>query len=294
MDDSKTLAGYRLSDDTREEITAGVESLLARHQEALVGESLMVIPDAHYPYHPTTGLVTNPAVVDATVAELQSLWQTEVAIGCRSSSAINTDAAARILGYSRLADRLDVEVVDLDAAETTRRQVRLPTGSVTVDVPAPMADATVVTVPTLRTAAELGFAAGMVTFARAGLGDEPSADQIWAVVGLCESAVTILDGTYTYPGEPRATAFLLSGDDVVAMDAALASALGRRPSYLSSETVRDSNDATTIEGLSLPAVLGDVAADGTHGTGEPGRLMRMGYRLYARLSGDAVPPQLLP
>lgn len=294
MDDATTLAGYRLPADTREAIETGVESLLARHQDALVGASIVVLPDAHYPYHPSTGLVTNPATVAATVAELQSLWGTEVVIGCRSSSVIDTDAAARILGYHRLADRLDTEVVDLDGAATSRSQVRLPDGPVAVDLPAPMADATVVPVPTLRTAPELGFAAGMVALARAALGDALSADRIWAVVSLCESAVTILDGTYTYPGEPRSTGFLLSGDDVVALDASLAGALGQQPSYLSSETVRESNETTTIEGVSLPAVLGTVASDGAPRDGEPGQLMRMGYRLYARLSGDAVPPQLLP
>lgn len=294
MDGSKTLSGCRLPDDTSEAIAAGIESLLARHQDALVGESILVLPDAHYPYHPSTGLVTNPAVVAATVVELRSLWQTEVAIGCRSSSAIGTDAAARILGYHRLADRLDTEVVDLDAADTTRGQVRLPDGSVGVDIPTPMDDATVVTVPTLRTDPELDFAAGMVTLGRAAVGDTLSTERIWAVVGLSESAVTILDGTYTYPGEPRATGFLLSGDDVVSLDAALADSLGRRPSYLSAETVRDTNDAASIDGLSLPAVLGDVSADGDRRVEEPGRLMRMGYRLYAQLSGDAVPPQLLP
>lgn len=293
MPESNTIHGRRLADLTSAAIEGAVEELLSPYRDDLAGDTAVVVPDVHYPYHPSTGLIANPDVVGAVVSEIESMARTDVLVACRSTPVVGTAATARILGYPRLAERLEVEVVDLDEADVSVRRITLRDGPVDVAVPRLLEDATVVVVPTLRTAAETGLALGLATLARAVSPDVVTDEAVSPAVALCEPAVSLLDASYTYLGEPRKSGFLLSSADVVGIDAAVAGAVGRTPSYLDTRTVRNWQTAGVVEGVTLDDIATGLPS-GTDGpAGQPDRLMRAGYRLYARVTGDAVPPQFL-
>lgn len=290
MTDSAAMSGRRLRDTSREAIEESVEELLAPHRDTVTGKSVVVVPDVHYPFHPSTGLVTNPDVVAAVVDDLRTAAGADVVVGCRSASMVSTAATVRTLGYGRR----NIAVVDLDEVDTVRRQVELRDGTMDAVIPRPLDDATVVVVPTIRTDDDLGLALAMATLGRAVLPDAATAEDIWAAVTFCSPAVALVDASYTYLGTPRASKFLLSGADIVTVDAAVADMAGQTPSYLDGRAVRDLGATSAVDGFSLEEVAAALPTRPARSTGQPGSLMRAGYRLYARLSGDAVPPQFLP
>lgn len=283
------MVGRRLADTNQRALKESVAELLAPYRDAVAGSSIVVVPDVHYPFHPSTGLVTNPDVVAAVVDDLQSTAGGDVVVGCRSGSMLSTAASIRTLGYGRR----DIEVVDLDEVDTARRPVELHDGSMEADVPRPLVEDTVVVVPSLRTDDDLGLALAMPTLGRAVLPDATTAEEIWSAVTLCSPAVTLVDASYTYLGTPRASKFLLSGADIVAVDAAVASVVGQTPSYLDGRAVRDLGATSAVDGFSLQEAAAELPTRQAGPAGQPGSLMRTGYRLYARLSGDAIPPQFL-
>lgn len=290
MTDSTSMSGRRLHDTSPRAIKESVEELLTPHRDAVADKSVVVVPDVHYPFHPSTGLVTNPDVVTAIVDVLRTSAGADVVVGCRSGAMLSTSAAVRTLGY----DRRSIDVVDLDQADTAERRIELHEGSREATIPRPLDEATVVVAPTLRTDDDLGLALAMATLGRAVLPDATTAKEIWAGITLCSPAVTLVDASYTFLGTPRASKFLLSGGDIVAVDAAVANMAGQTPSYLDGRAVRDLGATSAVDGFPLQEAAAELPTRTARTSGQAGSLMQTGYRLYARFSGDAVPPQFLP
>lgn len=263
-------------------LEAATDDLLdALDADLAPGDPVLVVPDTHHPYHPSTGTVTNPDVLDALLGRLQSAGHA-VRVGV-------TDAeAARFLGVDAVADARDVPVVALADADCETRTVSTGGERRRVSVPSPLARDAVVPLPTLRRD-------------EAGAGDRPA-----GVVALCAAAVSagaangdvaahlaraavapagsVLDATYS-PGEtPRESRALLASPDGDALDAVAADLLG-----VSLADARRSPEPR-VSGASLASLRRDVA-DGVPPESEPSTVMGTGYRLYARLVGDAVPPQ---
>lgn len=292
MFNTSHLYARALADNRRPTVEAAVQALLSNYRDELVYGRVLLVPDLHYPYHSSTGLVTNPTVVEALVDAIGEFRNTEVAIGFRAGPQVSSAAAARVLGYHRLADRHGVDCIDLGSTGTTRRRLKQPDGPVALDIPDPLEEASVVTVPTLRSTSTGELAGGMTTMATAVQPDDPTPEEVWAAVGLCEPTASLLDATITYTGEARTPGYLLAGGDVVAVDAIAADAVGHRPTAVDGETVRDAVDACTVEGTPPREALGNLPS-GAIEAETNSEAMAAGYRLYARLSGDAVPPQFV-
>lgn len=288
MIESTTLISRRLADTSPDAVRDAVEGVIEPAVDGIGRDSVVVVPDVHYPYHPSTGLVSHPAVVSGIATALSMHVEGDVVVGCRSGPQVSTETTLSLLGYRRL----DVELVDLDDVEMVTRRASVPNGAQEVAVPRPLVDATVVVVPTLRTDPDTGLALGMATLARAVRPDGATAEEIWAVGSLCSPRMTVVDASYSYLGRPRSTGFLLAGDDVVAVDSAVAGATDRSPTYLDGRAVRELNASHAVEGLALETDV-DLSTEPTPSVGQPGGLMRTAYRLYAGLAGDCVPPQFL-
>lgn len=301
-----TLHGAQPTDLSDAALREAVGTVLDPYRDAVAGQSdgydgdasddgrVVVLPDAHYPYHPSTGLVTNPAVVRAVVADLvDDVGADRVAVGVPGSELIDAERAAKFLGYERLAREAGVDLLDLDAAETVERMVHLTRESATVAVPEPLASGRVICVPTLRKSAARGVEGALLCLARA-VAEDPTAEQALAAVHACPPAATLLDGTYVYAGEPRRSRFLLAGDDPVAADVLGAKLLRiDRAAVAGLDSYEgESRGPTAVEGLDLRAIAESLPRTEAHDPGDDA-LMAKGYGLYAKVSGDLVPPQLL-
>lgn len=239
---------------------------------------VLVVPDTHYPYHPSTGLVTNPTVVH----ELVDLLDGEVAIGISGSASVDVARVGRYLGYERVADNQGIELVDLDDSANAERKIRLVGRTVNIEVPEPLLDSEVVAVPTARQSTEYGFAGGMITLARATVG-APSRDAVLATIRTCWPALTIVDATLTYADGPQRTGQILASEDIVAASRAAAELLDFSPED-APHLVPDTVGQSAVESLLQRTPDGSSSDDS---------VMESGYRLYADLTGDLVPPQML-
>lgn len=294
------LVGDRF-DDRRVGVESCVREVVSTFRsEFAADESVVVVPDAVYPHHESTGLVANPAAVSAVCAELAPLVDDLFLLPAVGSTARST--VVDLLDYDAVAEGVGATLVAPLDTDTVTTTVTLdgPEGDDTVDVtlPRPLLDAAVVAVPTLRNSPGDVAAAGMRTLGlvAAEVGDET--DERWrtaaATYPVAQPRLSVLDGSYVFAGRPHRGGFVAAGSDAVGVDRLGAWLLGFDPGDAPALSVHGwSGKYEYVRGLSADALADELPDDGPPPGDEPGLLER-GYRLYARISGDLVPPQALP
>jgi len=254
-------------------------------------ERVLVVPDAHYPFHPSTGAVTNPDTVEVLIEALAKRG-VDVALWLPPTPWVEGTDCARYLGYEGVANRTGAEALSPEAAATVNRTVHAGDRTLKVGIPEPLATETVAAVPTLRTESDRPLAAALVTAALAALG-EADTGEIVAAGAAIDPALVVLDGTYTHTGTPHRSRFLIGGRNAPAIDRAAAPLVGLSPAdvdYLTPFGV----GREPVEGLNVGA-LADELPNAAHeeGMDDSGGPAAAGYRLYARVTGDLVPPQFM-
>ncbi|WP_254524306.1 DUF362 domain-containing protein [Natrinema caseinilyticum] len=258
-------------------------------------DRITLVPDAHYPFHPSSGMVTDPAVIGAIVATLRRWTDADIAVAGASDDRMAFDRTAKYLGYTDLLERSDAELVDL-ADEPRTEFVRSVDGrSLSLSVPTRLLESTVSVVPSLRPTENGPVAGAMRTLSSLVAGaDDP--DRVpAATTRIVEPGPAVVDATTVFGGEPAAANTLFAGA-APAVDAVATSLLGRSPgSDAALESVRgDDAEPVTVVGSSVDFDRlrdripdGDLPpADDTHPA------VSTAYRIYATVAGDAVPPQL--
>ena len=271
-----------------------VRALLEPSLEALAdADRITLVPDAHYPFHPSSGMVTDPAVVGAMVALLESETAAEIAVAGASDDTISFDRTAEYLGYTSLLERVDATLVDL-AAESRIEEDRLIDGtSVALSIPERLVESAVVVVPSLRPTADGPVAGAMRTLAA--LVDSGVASELGPVAAtrVIEPAAALVDGTTAYGGEPVAADVLFAGSPS-AVDAVASSLLGRSlEADTALKTARADEGPVSVAGDVDFGRLRDRIPDGDlPPPDDPHPAVTGAYRVYAAVAGDAVPPQL--
>jgi len=289
-----SLASEWVADASPGAVRAAVEALLVRVPVASA-DHVVLVPDAHYPFHPSTGLVTNPAVVEALARTLLAEGAT-VDVGFPPSPWLDVERTRRFLGYVGLADRLGLDLLDLvPAREADRRRFAVDGQVATLGVPSALVDANVVVVPSLRTDPRQGVAGALATLAAALADGAPSPAQVAAATSALQPTLGVVDATYSYAGEPRASDFLLAGTDLRELDRAAAVLLSTDTAAIPAlvRSTGTERPLPSVDGPPLSALAATVADGRAPDVSDPGWPMRAGYRLYARLTGDVVPPQFL-
>lgn len=289
-----TVRGTRVWTDDRDSLAAAVETVLeSRLSDLRDADEIAVVPDAHYPFHPSTGMVTDPDVVGATVGVLERETTADVAVVGRSGPHIDDDRTIQYLGYESVLADASAEYESLDEAATRSVRRRVDGEPVTAAVPEPLLDRAVVVLPSLRP-----IRAGPVAGARRTLDrvvtPDADADRIAiATARIVDPVVALLDATVAFAGEPVAADALFAGDDA-AVDAVAATLLDRDPAddAVIAAATDDGPLSVTVEGIDLDAVAETLPSGGLPPSASPHPLVSGGYRLYAAVSGDAVPPQL--
>lgn len=265
-----------------------VATELPDHLPPMEGE-VLVLPDAHYPFHHSTGLVTAPPVLGGLLAYLTDETDaTAVRVGVVDSPYVDSDRASEYLGYPDLVAEYDAELVDLGETAAEERSVTVDGDSVTLSVPEPLAASTVVDVPTVRRTEAFGTGAGLVNLARfLAPGEAVTEARIRAAHAAVETDLTLVDAYAVFTGQPFRTGLLFSGQGTAAVDRAVVDDVldvadgdevfpvpSDGPTQLSG--VREADVPEDIPTQSLPSSSG---------------ILQKGYRFYTRLSGDALAPQ---
>lgn len=310
------LRGTRLPSLDPADLVTGVEEVRPPLLEGIAGaERVVLLPDVHYPYHPSTGMVTNPAVVDALLSTLTvRLPNSAVSVALRSGDGVDTARTAGFLGYDDVTDSNDVTADVLDADETIAGESIDGAIDGSIAVPAALADATVVPVPSARIAGSIPMMGSLGLVANA-LGANPKDPaQVRRALDAVDLGGALVDATYTFTGTPHRARSVFCGGDVATVERALADLLGvdrddvpglsgASGSASGSEPATDASvradgqsavaDAdSTVEGLDVSALAAELPDGGLPESNDPHPVVRAGYRLYTTVSGDVYPPQL--
>ncbi|ELY86259.1 DUF362 domain-containing protein [Natrinema altunense] len=271
-----------------------VRTVLEPAFEALAeADRVTLVPDAHYPFHPSSGMVTDPAVVGAIVARLERETDADVAVAGASDDRISFDRTARYLGYEGLLERFEASLADLADDSRTGDFCAIADESIALSVPNRLAEGTVVVVPSLRPTAD-GPVAGAMRTLDALVDCDAGPDRApVAATRAVDPAVAVLDATTAYGGDPVAGNALFAGS-APAVDAVATTLLDRSLAADGAlETARGDRGPISVAGdadfEALRARLPDgelPPADDTHPA------VSTAYRVYAAVTGDAVPPQL--
>lgn len=292
--------GWQPGIDTRLAVLESpVGALLDHHRESLAAaDRVALVPDAQYPFHPSTGMVTDPAVIGAIATWVDREIGADLAVVGRTDDRIAFRRTVEYLGYEGLLERFDADLVDVadDDIPHSNEYGAVDGRSVPLSVPDPLRESTVIVVPTLRPTADGPLAGGLRTLAP--LVSRSADPTLAAVAGTraVDPALAVLDGAVAYGSDPVATNVLAAGP-VPAVDAVGSSLLGRTADEddVIAGFPAGSETAVTIENpddLDLSSVRDRLAdgrlppADDTHPA------VAAAYRLYATVSGDVVPPQL--
>ncbi len=296
IDDADRRGGWEPDADARlAALESPVRDVLGAALEDLSdADRIAVVPDAHYPFHPSSGMVTDPAVVGAIVARLAERTDAEIAVAGATDDRIDFDRTAAYLGYPALLERFDADLVDLADEPRTGGLRGVDDEPVALSVPTRLAEDAVVVVPSLRPTADGPVAGAMRTLA--GLVDcDAGADRApVAVTRSVEPALAVLDATVAYGGDPVAANALFAGS-VPAVDAVATSLLGRSlEADAALSTTRRSDDPVAVDGAGVDVDrLRERIGDGDlPPADDPHPAVTTAYRLYAAVAGDAVPPQL--
>ncbi len=275
-------------------LEAPVRELLAPALESLATvDRITLVPDAHYPFHPSSGMVTDPAVIGSLVSSLERETDADVAVAGASDDRIAFGRTAAYLDYASLLERFDAELVDLTDEPRTEDVSTVDGRPIALSVPDRLAESAVVVVPSLRPTEDGPVAGAMRTLSGLLAHDDPERTPV-AATRAVDPELVVLDATTAYDGDPVAADALFAGA-APAVDAVATSLLGRSlEADAALETARGPEaPPVTVEGNvdfdRLRARIGDgdlPPADETHPA------VSTAYRLYAAVAGDAVPPQL--
>lgn len=303
VDAPERRGGWESDTDRRlASLESPIRSVLEPHASSLTAtDRITLVPDAHYPFHPSTGMITDPAVVASIAGRLEQWTDADVAVAGATDDRIAFDRTADYLGYRSVLERVDADLVDL--AEESRRNTvaTVDEETISLSVPERLLESTVVVVPTLRPTEAGPVAGGMRTLEALVTTASESERTAVAATRAIEPALAVLDATTAYAGDPMAADALFAGP-TPAVDATGSSLLERSieedPAL---RTVFDGDDPSiTVEraagesaaDVDLTALRrrlpdGDLPPrDDTHPA------VSTAYRLYAAVAGDAVPPQL--
>ncbi|EMA30853.1 hypothetical protein C445_16141 [Halobiforma lacisalsi AJ5] len=313
-----TVRVIRADGDARTGFTPNLERRLDRFRPAVADllegveiaadvDRVTILPDAHYPFHPSSGMVTDPAVVGAVAAAIRHDHpDVDVAVAGASDDRIDFDRTAAYLGYREALERADADADLVDLADGRRSLRTVSDGDRAVDlrIPERLVEGGVVPVPTLRPTEAGTVAGGMRAIARvvgsggstvAGSDEDPAA--VVGAVRTIDPAWTVVDAATTYGGRPHASDVLLAGpttavdalgavllDRDLPSDDALSAALEGDDASITVSPIGDVPDLETLRERMPDGEL--PPADDTHPA------VSVAYRLYAAVGNDAVPPQL--
>ena len=281
-----TVHGLRLADFKGSTCRSAADTLVER-----VGidgtEGVTLVADAHYPYHPTTGMVTNPAVVSALATVLSEHADGgDVTVCLAGGGEVDPARVGRMLGYDRRTVATPDESLDRRANADSSDTFGV------ADVPDALLDTPVVVVPSGRVDHETGIAGALTTLTRAAGGDPSRTGDVRTVARTVDPVAAVVDATYTFTGDPYRASALLAGPDVEAIDRILTSLLSVDPDEVSFGNSLEGTEMPSVRGIDLDTLRQKLPDGEPPDPDGPSPLVRAGYRLYTAVSGDIYPPHL--
>lgn len=274
-------------------------------------ESVLIKPNLCYYWDASTGETTDPRVVTSIIDYIRESGGSKVGIKIVESdaSAMRTTHAFRMLGYETLAKEKSVELVNLSADKTCKKDVMVRKHKFTLTLARSIFDCDLfINVPKLKVGP---YAAGqclhMTCALKNLLGCIPKPkkvefhpqlnETIVAVNKLIKSGLTVVDGVVALGRHPIRLGLVIAGRDNLAVDFVAARVMGYNPWKIKHLHLAAEEKVGNVEN---PRIVGERVEDICRLFP---RRNRLGFkitwaaqlsllRLYTKVSGDVVPSVL--
>jgi uncharacterized protein (DUF362 family) len=291
---------------------------------------ILLKPNLNSYWDYSTGKTTDPRVVAAIVDYIRQNInvRAQIMVGEADASAMKTKHAFTVLGYRKMAEEKGVELVDLSMGERVKTDVSLKRNKFSLEFSKTILDSDlIINVPKLRYHKGVGVSCCLknlygsiateykfqwhkypaFSFQRL---FEPSghvkgSQNLWEVIvaaaKVVKPALNVVDGITAYGSHPIRLKTVVAGTDPVATDSVVAGIMGYGPRAISHIRLAAEEGLGTIDkdkielrerGTSLRELRSCFPYENFRSQEISWKLQLIGLKLYARVTGDTVPPAL--
>ena len=274
-------------------------------------QTVAIKPNLRFYWDCSTGETTDPRVVAAVIDYVRERWspQARIAVVETDASSMRTRHAFPMLGYDRLAREKGVELVNLSEDEMLEREVSV--GSRVISLPLPRSLHGVdlfISCPKLKVGPYAGGNALHITCTLKNLYGcigkrrkvvyHPQVNEVIVAVNKqLRPHLHLVDGIVALGRQPVRLGLIIAGTDAVAVDSVAAQVMGYNPARVKQIRLAEREGVGTRRGLvtlgeGVSSLAREFPKRGQLGFKLTWNLQLAMLRLYARLTGDAVPPVL--
>ena len=274
-------------------------------------ETVAIKPNLRFYWDYSTGETTDPRVVASVIDYVRERWnpKANIAVVEADASAMRTRHVFPILHYDRLASEKRVELVNLSTEETCNKEVAVGRHKFALPLPRRLFDTDLfINCPKLKVGPYASGQALHLTCCLKNLfgciskprkvGWHPQINEV--VVGvnkLLRPHLNVVDGIVALGQQPVKLGLIVAGQDPVAVDSVVARVMHYRPSSVTQIRLAEKEGVGSCLNISIAGE--DVKAMAKLFLSRSPLVFKLAWtaqlsmlRLYARLSGDAVPPML--
>ena len=274
-------------------------------------ETVAIKPNLRFYWDYSTGETTDPRVVASVIDYVRERWnaRARIAVVEADASAMRTRHAFPMLHYDRLASEKGVELVNLSDGEVCEKEVTVGRHKFTFPLPRMLFDADLfINCPKFKVGPYASGNALHITCSLKNLfgciskprkvGWHPQINE--AIVGLnklIRPHLNVVDGIVALGQRPVRLGLVVAGRDPVAVDSVVARMMRYRPSSVQQIRLAEKEGVGSAHNISV--VGEDVRAISKLFPSRSPLAFKIAWtgqlsmlRLYAKLSGDAVPPLL--
>jgi uncharacterized protein (DUF362 family) len=201
-------------------------------------DTVVIKPNLCFYWDYSTGETTDPRVISAIIDYLRAKFgeDLKISVAEADASAMKTCHAFKILGYEKLCQEKNVELVNLSEGEITEKQVQVKNKPITLPVNKILLESDlVISVPKLKTHSLVGVTCALKNMFGAiskprKFSYHPNLDAtIVAMNKMVKTDICIVDGFITSSKYPKRMGLILAGDDALATDFVVAKIAGFNP-----------------------------------------------------------------
>jgi len=271
-------------------------------------DSVVIKPNLCYYWDYSTGETTDPKVVSAVIDWVRQRLGKDVFIlvAEADASAMRTKYAFKMLGYKKLTQEKNVELINLSVGEIVRRNTVVAGKQIVLPVNRILLDADlIINVPKMKYHRTVGFTCalknmfGAIAKSRKYVYHTRLPQVIVGINKIISTDVVLVDGMIAAGKTPKKMGVIMAGDDALATDLVVAEAIGYKPSripYLKLAIKEKIGKTDSINLIANPNTLKDVKKEFPAPNYLLQKLLwKMELKLiraYAKLVGDVIPPIL--
>jgi uncharacterized protein (DUF362 family) len=270
--------------------------------------SVVIKPNLCYYWDYSTGETTDPKVVSAVIDWVRRRIgkSVHIYVAEADASAMRTKYAFRILGYEKLCQEKNVELINLSVGEIVSRDAVVAGKEIVLPVNKILLDADLmISVPTMKYNRTVGFTCalknmfGAIAKPRKYVYHKELHRVIVGINKIITTDIVLVDGMIAAGKTPKKMGVIITGDDALATDVVVAEAMGYKPHripYLKLAMKERVGNIDSINLIANPTTLDEIKREYP----APNYLLqRLLWKLelkllrtYAKLVGDVIPPIL--